>query len=91
MNQLESAEAAMARVLGVVPGLSLTAETARANDGVDGVLEFAGTRERVAFQVKSRANAATAWQLVRESTGQPASPGGAGGEGVDGGRAAYSA
>jgi hypothetical protein len=70
VNQMQATEAALARVLDAVPGLSLTAETARADDGVDGVLEFAGTRERVAFQVKSRANAATAWQLVRETAGR---------------------
>lgn len=74
MNQLRGAEAAIARVLGVVPGLSLTAETVRADDGVDGVLEFGGTRERVVFQVKSRASAATAWQLVREAVGRPDRP-----------------
>jgi hypothetical protein len=42
VNQLQAAEAALARVLDAVPGLSLTSETARADDGVDGVLEFAG-------------------------------------------------
>ncbi len=70
MNQLRTAEAALARVVDAVPGLSLTAETARGDDGVDGVLEFADTRKRVALQVKSRANAATAWQLVREAAGR---------------------
>ena len=74
MNQLEAADAAIARVLSVVPGLSLVAEAAGADDGVDGVLEFAGTRERVAFQVKSRANAATAWQLVRTAADRPGRP-----------------
>ena len=70
VNQLHVTEAALARVLDAVPGLSLAAETVRADDGVDGVLEFAGSRERVALQVKSRANAATAWQLVRDVAGR---------------------
>lgn len=70
VNRLHVAEAALARVLDAVPGLSLSAKTVRADDGVDGVLEFAGTRKRVAFQVKARANAATAWQLVREVAGR---------------------
>lgn len=67
MDRLEAVDAAIARVLSVVPGLSLVAEAVGADGGVDGVLEFAGARERVALQVKSRANAATAWQLVRNA------------------------
>lgn len=47
MNQLQATEAALARVLDAVPGLSLTAQTASGDDGVDGVLEFAGARERL--------------------------------------------
>ena len=74
VDQLEATEAAIARVLSVVPGLSLVAEAVGADDGVDGVLEFAGTRERVALQVKSRANAATAWQLVRNAADRPGRP-----------------
>lgn len=38
------------------------------------MLEFAGTRERVAFQVKSRANAAIAWQVVYEAAARPGRP-----------------
>jgi hypothetical protein len=74
VNQLGEAEAAIARVLSAVPGLSLIPEAAGADDGVDGVLEFAGTAERVAFQVKSRANAAIAWQLVHEAAARPGRP-----------------
>jgi hypothetical protein len=74
VNQLRSAEAAIARVLSVVPGVSLIPESLGADDGVDGVLEFAGTRERVAFQVKSRANTATAWQVVHDAAGRPGRP-----------------
>ena len=74
MNQLRAAEAAISRALSAVPGLSLIVEAAGADDGVDGVLEFSGVRERVAFQVKSRANAATAWQLVHEAGGRTDKP-----------------
>jgi hypothetical protein len=74
VNQLQVTEAALARVLDAVPGLSVAVETVRADDGVDGVLEFAGRRERVALQVKSRANASSAWQLVREAAGRPDRP-----------------
>ncbi|HET9895420.1 MAG TPA: hypothetical protein VFQ44_10845 [Streptosporangiaceae bacterium] len=70
MNQVQATEAALARVLDAVPGLSLTAQAARGDDGVDGVLQFAGAQERVAFQIMSRANAATAWQLVHQVAGR---------------------
>ena len=58
------------RVLGAVPGLMLTGEVSP-DDGADAVLEFAGSSARVAVQVKSRANAATAWRLVRDAAARP--------------------
>ncbi len=74
MNQLRAVEAAIARVRSAVPGLFLIPEAVGADDGIDGVLEFAGTRERVAFQVQSRANAATAWRVVHEAAVRPDRP-----------------
>lgn len=47
---------------------------AEEDQGVDAVLEFAGSRTRVLFQVKSRASAATAWQVARYAEGRHGTP-----------------
>lgn len=67
VNKAAVFEALVARVLTAVPGLAVTAEAVRADGGVDAVLEFAGSAARVVVQVKSRASAATAWQLVHDA------------------------
>lgn len=58
-------EAAAARVLRGVPGLSAEVERDGRKRSADAVLEFAGTRMKIVVEFKDRANAATAWQLVR--------------------------
>jgi hypothetical protein len=60
-------EAEALRILRNVPGLTVVSEPAGADRGADDILEFAGSRARVAVQVKTRASAATAWQLVHEA------------------------
>jgi AraC-like DNA-binding protein len=60
-------EAEALRILRNVPGLGVVPGPAVADHGADAVLEFSGSRIRVAVQVKTRANAATAWQLVHQA------------------------
>jgi hypothetical protein len=60
-------EAGALRILRDVPGLGVVPRAAGADHGADAVLEFSGSRVRVAVQVKTRANAATAWQLVHQA------------------------
>jgi hypothetical protein len=60
-------EAEALRILREVPGLTVTAEPAGADHGGDAVLEFPGGQARVAVEVKTRASAATAWQLVHQA------------------------
>jgi hypothetical protein len=62
------------RVLRDVPGLAVANEPAGADLGADAVLEFAGSRSHVAVQIKSRVNAATAWQVVREARSRAGLP-----------------
>ena len=50
------------------------AEPSGADRGVDAFLSFAGGRARVAVEIKQRANAATAWQLVHEADTRPDTP-----------------
>lgn len=69
MNQLLAAEAAIVRAVCAVPGLSLIPAEAGNDHGIDGELEFSGTRQQIAVQIKSRASAATAWQIVHEYAG----------------------
>jgi hypothetical protein len=54
-------------ILREVRGLTVNTESAGADRGADAVLEFAGTQARVDIQVKTRASAATAWQLVHQA------------------------
>lgn len=62
------------RVLRGVPGLVVVNEPVGSDLGVDAVLEFAGSSAHVAVQVKSRVNAATAWQVVREARSRAGLP-----------------
>jgi hypothetical protein len=61
------------RILRGIPGLSATVEPEGSDHGVDAVLQFAGTERPILLQLKSRANVATAWQVVHQAeTGQDA-------------------
>ncbi len=68
-------EAEALRILREIPGITvITREPSRPDRGVDAILRFAGTRARVAVEVKGRANAATAWQLVQYAKAHPGTP-----------------
>lgn len=63
------------RILREIPGLTASAEPATGtNCGVDAIVEFAGTNAHVAVEIKQRANAATAWQLVHQAQTDPRTP-----------------
>jgi hypothetical protein len=65
-------EARALRILREIPGVRvITREPRPADRGVDATLRFAGTRARVAIEIKRRANAATAWQLVHYAKAHP--------------------
>jgi len=64
-------EANALRILREIPGLTVIAEPRGADRGVDAILHFAGNRAPVAVEVKQRANAATAWQLVHYAEARP--------------------
>lgn len=67
-------EASALRILRAIPGLAVRAEPAGADSGADAVLEFAGSEAQVVMQVKKRASAATAWQLVHQADTRPDTP-----------------
>lgn len=67
-------EAAAARILRQIPGLTAEVERDGRGRSPDAVLEFAGTRTKVVVEFKDRANAATAWQLVRYAETHPDKP-----------------
>ncbi len=67
-------EAQALRILREIPGMVVIAEPGRADRGVGAFLDFAGGRARVAVEIKQRANAATAWQLVHEAVNRPDTP-----------------
>lgn len=63
-------EAEALRILRQTPGVAVIEEQPRgAGHEVDAILHFAGARAPVAVEVKRRANAATAWQLVQYAGG----------------------
>lgn len=64
-------EAEVVRILRAVPGLTVTAEPTAADHGLDAVFTVGDSQTVVVAEIKSRANAATAWQLVREAEAQP--------------------
>lgn len=66
-------EAQALRVLRAIPGLTVAAETGR-DKGIDAELQFGGRRARVAVEFKTRASAATAWQLVHYAKAHPNMP-----------------
>jgi hypothetical protein len=67
-------EAEALRILREIPGMVVIAEPGGADRGVDASLGFAGGRTRVAVEIKQRANAATAWQLVHKAESRPDTP-----------------
>jgi hypothetical protein len=71
-----SFEADALRILRETPGIAvITREPKQRRDRTtDAIVRFAGQRARMAVEVKRRANAATAWQLVRYATTHPGIP-----------------
>ncbi|MEX0687504.1 MAG: hypothetical protein WD072_02400, partial [Pirellulales bacterium] len=67
-------EAEALRILREIPGMVVIAEPGGADRGIDAFLGFAGGRARVAVEIKQRASAATAWQLVHEADARPDTP-----------------
>lgn len=63
-------DAEVVRILRQVPDIAVTVEPV-GDPGVDAVFRFAGTSAPVAVEVKGRANAATAWQLVHLVEARP--------------------
>lgn len=60
------------RILRQVPGVTVVEEEPRAGDhDADAILHFAGRDAPVGVEVKRRANAATAWQLVQQAKARP--------------------
>jgi hypothetical protein len=59
------------RLLRQIPGLTVSADARTGERRADALVEFAGGRARLVVEIRKRANAATAWQLVHE-TGQGA-------------------
>ncbi len=64
------------RILRAIPGIDVDviAKPAGLDRGVDALVRFAGTEEHVAIEFKTRANAATAWQLVNVARHRPELP-----------------
>jgi hypothetical protein len=67
-------EAEALRILREIPGMTVVPEAAHADRHIDAILHFAGTHADVAVEIKSRANAATAWQLVQLAGARPDVP-----------------
>lgn len=64
-------EAEALRILRGIPGLSVSSVPAIRTRGIDAVLRFAGSRAPFAVEMKHRADAATAWQLVQRAETHP--------------------
>ena len=72
MNIEGNFEAEALRVLRQIPGVTVAPWDRKTDDvGVDAIVRFAGNRQGVAVEVKNRANAATAWQLVHYAEQHP--------------------
>jgi hypothetical protein len=67
-------EAEALRILREIPGLEVEAEPGGPDRGLDAFLTFGGEKARVAVEVKARANAAAAWQLVQLAQARPETP-----------------
>ena len=70
-NMKPSLEAEALRILREVPGVTVEPRPSRRDEGVDVVIKFGGERRAVALEFKHRANAATAWQIVRGAEARP--------------------
>ena len=64
-------EAEALRILRDIPGLTVVAEPGGTDRRVDAILRFADQRAPIAVEVKQRATAATAWQLVHYTETDP--------------------
>lgn len=62
------------RVLRSIPGLTVVTEPRRRDHRPDAVIHFAGTARAVHVEFKTRANTATAWQLVHYAAAHPDTP-----------------
>jgi hypothetical protein len=62
------------RILREIPGLAVVQREPRSDRGIDAIARFAGNRARVGVEIKNRANAATAWQLVQSAKAHPDTP-----------------
>src|SRR5439155_12491493 len=67
-------EAGALRILRETPGLAVVSEPLRSDRRVDAILGHAGTQAHISVEVRQRANAATAWQLVHEAEARPNTP-----------------
>jgi len=64
-------EAEGLRILRQIPGLAVVEKPPTADRAVDAWVRFAGKKTRLQVQCKSRADAATAWKLVRDAEDSP--------------------
>src|SRR5438105_1267091 len=62
------------RILRDIPGLTVDAEPRLGDHRPDAILRFADRQATVAVEIKQRANAATAWQLVHYAELYPDTP-----------------
>lgn len=67
-------EAEALRLLRQVPGLEVVAREPKGGADLWADFEYAGKKAKVAIEVKTRANAATAWQLIRYAEQHPQRP-----------------
>jgi hypothetical protein len=67
-------EAEALRILRDIPGLTVDAEPHLGDHRPDAILRFADRQATVAVEIKQRANAATAWQLVHYAELYPDTP-----------------
>lgn len=68
VNQARALEADAVRILQNVPGVTIETQTRGGRRGADAIVRFAGAEVEVVVEVKGRANAATAWQLVHDAS-----------------------
>ena len=75
MNQAGAQlEADALRILREIPGLKVLARPKGGGGRPDFVVSFGGTEAPIAIEVKRHANAATAWQLLRDADKDPTLP-----------------
>jgi hypothetical protein len=74
VNKPKAFDAEALRILRDIPGVSVEPEPGGADRGVDAIVRFSGAAAKVAVEFKSRANAASAWQLVHYANQPGAAP-----------------